>query len=73
MKALGWWASAVFRHCVHFSREQRFACVRRMGQQYASGTAPCRNLPIGGGLGAGSKGATPEDAGTPLAPSAHTM
>ena len=47
VKALGGWASEVFRHYVHLTREQRSAYVRRMGQQSASGTVPHRNLPIG--------------------------
>ena len=46
MKALGGWASEVFRHYVHLTREQWSAYVRRMGQQSASGTVPHRNLPI---------------------------
>ena len=47
VKALGGWASEVFRHYVHLTREQRPTYVRRMGQQSASGTVPHRNLPIG--------------------------
>ena len=47
VKALGGWASEVFRHYVHLTREQRSAYVRRMGQQSASGTVPHRKLPVG--------------------------
>lgn len=45
--ALGGWVPAVFLHYLHFTREQRSAYVRRMGQQCASGTFAQRNLSIG--------------------------